>query len=104
MKKIFLLFLLLNFVAACQSTKDALTLQKKNSGDEFLVEKKSPLVLPPDYGELPEPGEVTNRIKKNIDEDDDILVTLSNGETLDENQTKDSKPTSIEESVLEKIE
>ena len=68
------------------------------------MEKKSPLVLPPDYGELPEPGEVTNRIKKNIDEDDDILITLSNGETLDENQTKDSKPTSIEESVLEKIE
>lgn len=103
--KIFFLFLsFFVYLSACQSAKDAFTLKKKNSGDEFLVEKKSPLVLPPDYGELPEPGEVTNIIKENSDEDDDILITLSNDETLSENQTKDSKPTPIEESVLEKIE
>ena len=31
--------------------------QKKSSTDEFLVEKKSPLVMPPDYNELPIPKE-----------------------------------------------
>ena len=31
--------------------------QKKRSTDEFLVEKKSPLVMPPDYNELPIPKE-----------------------------------------------
>ena len=98
--------LLLSFflcLTACQSTKDALTLKKKNTGDEFLVEKKSPLVLPPDYGELPTPGEVT--IKDEKTSDDDIQITLSNNELILKQETiKNSKPTSIEESVLEKIE
>ena len=43
MRKIFLLFLLFNYVVACQSTKDALTLQKKNTTDEFMIEKKKPV-------------------------------------------------------------
>jgi len=40
MKKIILLFFILGYLTACQSAKDALTLKKKESGDEFLVEKK----------------------------------------------------------------
>jgi hypothetical protein len=44
-------------LSSCQSAKDALTLKKKPSRDEFLVEKKSPLVMPPDYGKLPIPEE-----------------------------------------------
>ena len=42
MKKITLIFIALFFLASCQSTKDAFTLKKKSSADEFLVEKKSP--------------------------------------------------------------
>ena len=38
--------------------------QRKNSTDEFLVEKKSPLVMPPDFDELPIPKEI--EIKKDI--------------------------------------
>ena len=34
---------------------------KKKGSDEFLVEKKSPLVLPPSFGELPEPGKKPER-------------------------------------------
>ena len=29
----------------------------KRSGEEFLVEKKSPLVMPPDFDELPIPNQ-----------------------------------------------
>ncbi len=103
MKKIFLILSISLYLTACQSAKDALTLKKKNSGDEFLVEKKSPLVLPPDYGELPEPGKVSN-IKEESDVDDDIQITLSNIELNSENKIINSEPTSIERSVLEKIE
>ena len=103
MKKIFLILSLSLYLTACQSAKDALTLKKKNSGDEFLVEKKNPLVLPPDYGELPEPGKVSN-IKEESDIDDDIQITLSNIELNSENKIINSEPTSIERSVLEKIE
>ena len=31
-------------------------MQKKNNSDEFLVEKKSPLLMPPDFDELPVPN------------------------------------------------
>jgi len=37
------------------SVKRGLTGQKAKSGDEFLVQKKDPLVLPPDFEELPTP-------------------------------------------------
>ncbi len=103
MKKIFLVLYFILFLTACQSAKDALTLKKKNSGDEFLVEKKSPLVLPPDYGELPEPGKVSN-IKEESNVDDDIQITLSDIGLINENKIINSEPTSIEKSVLDKIE
>tara|TARA_Y100000741_G_scaffold97441_1_gene72405 strand:- start:584 stop:895 length:312 start_codon:yes stop_codon:yes gene_type:complete len=103
MKKIFLVLSFFLFLTACQSAKDALTLKKKNSGDEFLVEKKSPLVLPPDYGELPEPGKVSN-IKEESSIDDDIQITLSDIGLINENKITNSEPTSIEKSVLDKIE
>ena len=89
------------FLSACQSAKDAMTLKKKSSGDEFLVEKKSPLVLPPDYGELPLPGQ-TN-IKKENDQNNELQVTIGDIKIPKSEQTKDTEPTSIEESVLKKI-
>ena len=46
--------------------------QKKASNDEFLVEKKSPLVMPPDYEELPTP----NLNKNDEDEDDEKVKKL----------------------------
>ena len=100
MNKILLLIILINFVSGCQSAKDALTLKKKNNSDEFLVEKKSPLVLPPNYGELPVPTDSNNELDK---KNNDIQVTLNN-ERLKINETiKNSKPSSLEKSVLEKI-
>ena len=43
------------FLLSCQSIKDGLTGKKSENSDEFLVQKKNPLVLPPKYGELPKP-------------------------------------------------
>ena len=41
---------------SCASLKKSLTPQKKSGSEEFLVEKKSPLVMPPNYNKLPQPG------------------------------------------------
>ena len=42
----------------CQSLKDGLEGNKKSkTAEEFLIEKKNPLVLPPDFEELPEPSQ-----------------------------------------------
>lgn len=101
MKKVIKIIIISLILTSCQSAKDALTLKKKNNADEFLVEKKSPLALPPEYGKLPTPdnGEIIdNQTEKQI-------KTLNGDESINpsvkiENNTKSS---SIEKSILEKI-
>ena len=101
MTKYSLLLTLFLILSACQSMEDALTLKKKNNSDEFLVEKKSPLVLPPNYGELPLPGEEIK--KKENKKGNEIQVTLNNEEIKINETIINSKPSSLEKSVLEKI-
>ena len=45
------------FLNACQAAKDGLTQKKRSNADEFLVEKKNPLVLPPSFDDLPTPDD-----------------------------------------------
>ena len=48
------------FVTSCEtmsSVKRGLTGEKTFSTDEFLIKKKDPLVMPPDYKNLPTPDE-----------------------------------------------
>ncbi|MDC3036705.1 DUF3035 domain-containing protein, partial [Candidatus Pelagibacter sp.] len=73
--KNFLLLLIFIFLVSCGS--DALTLKKKSSTDEFLVEKKSPLVLPPNYGKLPVPDDISVTEKSNSNEIKDLLISDS---------------------------
>ena len=64
MKK-FNLFVFLSIIllfSSCGTVKEGFSSQKKNNSDEFLVEKKSPLSMPPDYDSLPIP----KSDKKNI--------------------------------------
>ena len=69
-KKITFLIIFLLTMVSCANVKETLTLQKKRGVDEFLIEKKNPLVLPPDFSKLPVPrdkneNEIEN--KENID-------------------------------------
>ena len=64
----FIFLLLFLSVASCgtlNSVKRGLTGQKQNSVDEFLIEKKDPLVLPPDFENLPSPDERIAAIEEN---------------------------------------
>ena len=99
MNKFFVALIILFLVSACQSAKDAFTLKKKSSADEFLVEKKSPLVLPPNYGDLPLPTDEKSDEKKDINED----VALSDDNLKINKTVKNSDPTPLEKSVLEKM-
>ena len=49
-------FLFLLFLNSCSSITEGLGGGKQRNSDEFLVKKKAPLVLPPDFEQLPEPG------------------------------------------------
>ena len=100
--KFFFVFLLLSLIlTSCQSAKDALTLKKKPSADEFLVEKKSPLVLPPNYGELPLPSE--NEDIKDQDKDKNVKVSFGKDQIKINETIKNSQPSSLEKSILKKI-
>ena len=61
------------FVSSCSAAKKAFD-PNANAGDEFLVEKKSPLVMPPDYNELPSPEFTT---EKNEEEKTDIEILIT---------------------------
>ena len=59
-KKIVNMLVIIFFVTSCQSMKSAkraLTGEKKATTDEFLIQKKDPLILPPDYENLPTPDD-----------------------------------------------
>ena len=54
--KIFVIFIIGLFISSCNTVKKAFDPQRKNSSEEFLVEKKSPLSMPPEFDELPIPS------------------------------------------------
>ena len=99
--KVFAILLYMLFFSSCSSIKEGFTNQKKNSSDEFLVEKKSPLVMPPDYGELPVPNEKKNQ--ETIDEKS-IKSLIISKEISSSNSDAENKITNnVEKSLLEKI-
>ena len=85
----------------CSTIKEGFTSQKKNSVDEFLVEKKSPLVMPPDFEELPVPGVET----VTEDEDQSEIKSLLSSDNIKPNNNTNTtqKPTTLEGVILEKI-
>ena len=104
MKKLILnaiLILAFFLLQNCSTIKEGFTSPKKNSVDEFLVEKKSPLVMPPDFEELPVPGVETVTEDKDQSE---IKSLLSSDNKKTNNKTNTTQiPTTLEGSILEKI-
>ena len=86
-------------IFSCGTIKEGFTNQKKNSSDEFLVEKKSPLVMPPEFNELPKPS---NEISQNNPEDNKIEKLINSS---DKNKTSETSGDNVnlEQSLLEKI-
>ena len=80
-------FILLNFallLASCGTMQSAFENQKKNNTDEFLVEKKSPLVMPPEFNKLPIPktDENVDSSSKEVDSSNlEKLISNNDSET-----------------------
>ena len=76
--------------------------QRKNSTDEFLVEKKQPLVMPPDFEKLPIPEEnQTNINQEKIYQIEELIVNDNSTNTKTQSSTNSSKKT--ENFILDKI-
>ena len=86
------------FFSSCGTLKDGFSNPKKNNSDEFLVEKKSPLVMPPDYNELPIPNE--EKVEKKSSDIQSLISKSKNGEIK---ENPDDNNTTFENSILKKI-
>ena len=71
--KLFLIINLFLFLISCGTVREGFQNPKKNNTDEFLVEKKSPLVMPPDFDDLPSPKIGQKTIEK---EDNEIKLLV----------------------------
>ena len=97
-KKLIFLFLLMGLFSGCQSLRDGLEGNKKSkSAEEFLIEKKNPLVLPPDYSKLPEPSE-QNAEENNEFDLQKILETSESNKS-----TENTVNQSLKKSIIDKI-
>ena len=92
-KKIIIYFSCLLLLFSCKSIKDGLTGKKQENSDEFLVIKKNPLEIPPEFGELPEP----NKIK--VEEEDQAEKLDKDLEKLLKNNDISNDPQSIDKSA-----
>ena len=98
--KIIILLILTIFLFSCGTLKEGFTNQKKNSSDEFLVEKKSPLVMPPNYDELPIPKSEKNQKNNN---QNNIKNLISNSDSNTEKKNIQNNDKSFEKNLIEKI-
>ena len=95
-------FIILIFLSSCGTLKDGFISPKKDNSDEFLVEKKMPLKMPPKFNELPTPK--TNSIENQIEDNIEIksLITKKDNNKSTQNDNLKSNQ-SITKSLLKKI-
>ena len=100
MKKINFLIIISFLLVSCAGFKEAgkvMRNEKITSSDEFLVKKRDPLILPPDYNEIPMPGTKSNTVNN---EEDKIKKIFNAPKEEDANTNKTS---STEDSILNRI-
>ena len=102
-KNTIFVLLILSALSACQNVKDGLTGKKQTNSDEFLVKKKNPLSLPPDFENLPEPTTSNKNDDKNDTEISlkEILTKNANSKSIV--SVSETSTGSLEKNILEKI-
>ena len=94
----FLILALSSFLFSCGGFK----LKKKaDSGEEFLIEKKDPLILPPDFSKLPKPNEQPETVDEGVS-----IKSVFDGDqnSSEEDNNQNSSKSNIKKSISEKIQ
>ena len=97
--KLIIILISLFILNSCGSgLKDALEGKRRSkSGDEFLIEKKNPLSLPPYFGDLPKPTEEEElETENNSDEIENIL-------SKNQSNSDSGEVSEVESLILEEI-
>ena len=102
---IFLLFLLF-FFAGCQDVKKGFSGKNIDQGEEFLVIKKNPLVVPPDFKKMPLPKNKIDKTKsiksENIQVSEFEKLLKSNDENINASNSRESTG-DLEKKIIDKI-
>ena len=94
-----LLILSTIILSNCGSVKKAFDPQNKNTSEEFLVEKKSPLSMPPSFEELPVPSNEKVDKESQINNIESLITEKNNNEKLE----TDESDKDFMKSILDKI-
>ena len=97
--RLFIFLYSMLFLFSCTTIQDGFV-KKKNKSDEFLVEKKSPLVMPPDFDDLPKPDsdqEIINTADNPIEE------LLKKEKNLNSKSEQSQSKKDFEDLLLDKI-
>ena len=100
-KNILLIITVSLFIYSCEGFK----LKKKStSGEEFLIEKKDPLILPPEFSKLPEPNE---QIENQDNEEEKLVIdnvfSEGNSKNDENNDNEINQKSDLKKSILDKI-
>ena len=99
-KNILLIITFSFFIYSCEGFK---LKKKSSSGEEFLIEKKDPLILPPDFSKLPEPKEQI----ENQDEEEKLVLdgVFNEGNSINDNNNDNeiNQKSDLKKSILDKI-
>ena len=103
-------------VSACAKLAEGMTGSKRSkSSDEFFIHKKKPLVLPPDFSDMPMPKPTQKKqtqdndiedllgIKNQTQNDNDIEDLLKTKKNTNSNTSQSASDKSLENSILKKI-
>lgn len=99
---IIIFFLITACAASWEDVKKGLGGAKRTSTDEFLVRKKEPLVMPPKWKNLPEPGGVM-KSDDEVREATDIEELIKLGKNKESSTNYEQGNGNLEESILKKI-
>ena len=98
--KILIFLNIILIISSCGTIKEGFTNQKKNNSDEFLVEKKSPLIMPPNFNKLPVPKQKESATQSESNKIKSLISKKKNTEIINDMNQKDK---SFEDSILKKI-
>ena len=99
-KSLFLIIISTILISSCGSVQKAFDPQNKNTSDEFLVEKKSPLSMPPSFEELPVPS---NQKITEENQTNSIKSLITDKKISDKKITNTEADKDFEQSILDKI-
>ena len=103
--KFYIIFLsLVIILSSCQKFSEGMTGSKRSkTSDEFLVHKKKPLVMPPDFDDMPSPRQNKQK-EEELSASSESIEDLLNIKKKENNESFESgNDSSLEQSILKKI-